>query len=466
MTENKNSKLKKSPIDSIDEIEIIGSKEYGASKSIYLFARQLELDQIISSEQTQWQANILSLIIGHLVYPGCNEISLISKYVDSILWDHNDPSSNTKPDLFLNCYKPLANLLLHQESIQKKLVSKFTLDKYTFVYYFPLPSEKQSFAYILTNYDGCPLAVNIERNHTNTIENQQAFFKSQFGLNTPIFISRFSDFESPADDSYTHHLQANTITELSRRQIANLFSRTNTIPDLCSHKNQQQIFDPHFPSIRYLLFVNKEAKKHATDKRRACIKKVKQMLTTLSKQKNIGVDLRKLAENILIEHRAIQLFTYQYTEKKSLEFEVNKGYMKQEEDIDGCQVIAVNIENCSLSAKDILHVYNRKIQMLAAFETYKLFLSENNLYNSNDFTHARTFLFILTYYLQWHMQRKLFSPSRIIGTKTYRHIGEVVEKLKSIRSQTVHINTTHSHCIVTKLNKDHLDIIAKLDIYW
>lgn len=144
------------------EIQVINSKEYGASKFLLFVARKLRLDQIIFSRKNQWREDVLALLVGKLIYP-FNEISLTNFHTDTVLWECCGHTVNKKPDVNLNCEQPLVKLLSRQTSIQKKLVEKHLEKRFAILYFltsWSAPFEAEPLhAGLLTSAEGCPLGI-------------------------------------------------------------------------------------------------------------------------------------------------------------------------------------------------------------------------------------------------------------------------------------------------------------------
>jgi hypothetical protein len=175
-------------------IQIIGSKEYGASKLLLSIARQLKLDQAIFSRKVQWREDILALVVGKLLFP-LNEVSLANFYNNTILWECCGHPPNKKPEIKKHCEEPLAQLLSRQEDIQKKLANKHLKNRCAILY--ALPFWKSSFerkdlyAGLLANEDGYPFAIEFFPNSEDKIQSQIKALGDKYKLNLLILISDF-----------------------------------------------------------------------------------------------------------------------------------------------------------------------------------------------------------------------------------------------------------------------------------
>ena len=60
--------------------------EYGGSYVFKNLAKQIGLEQVISSTKTEWRENVVAMIIGRILYQG-SKLSLVNQYMDTSLWE-------------------------------------------------------------------------------------------------------------------------------------------------------------------------------------------------------------------------------------------------------------------------------------------------------------------------------------------------------------------------------------------
>ena len=109
------------PVDSPQAFQIIQSKEYGASFTIYSMIKQTGLDKMIYSRAEPWVNSILAMIRGRIIYAG-SKLSLCHQQENSSLWEISGIEGAI--DVDKQGYLPLDRLLKRQQSIQKKLAKK------------------------------------------------------------------------------------------------------------------------------------------------------------------------------------------------------------------------------------------------------------------------------------------------------------------------------------------------------
>jgi hypothetical protein len=60
--------------------------EYGGSYVFKILAKQIGLEQAISSTKSEWRENVMAMIIGRILYQG-SKLSLVNQYMDTSLWE-------------------------------------------------------------------------------------------------------------------------------------------------------------------------------------------------------------------------------------------------------------------------------------------------------------------------------------------------------------------------------------------
>lgn len=74
------------PKTSAEAIQILLSREYGASAALYQLAKDIGLDRLLYSRAEPWTRSALAMIIGRLIYSG-SKLSLSQMAPRSALWE-------------------------------------------------------------------------------------------------------------------------------------------------------------------------------------------------------------------------------------------------------------------------------------------------------------------------------------------------------------------------------------------
>jgi hypothetical protein len=107
--------------------------EYGASYVFKTLAKQIGLEQIISSTKSEWRENVMAMIIGRILYQG-SKLSLVNQYMDTSLWELTGHKRGVRPNVEEHCYKPMDKLLERKKRIERKLAKKHLTDGCVILY--------------------------------------------------------------------------------------------------------------------------------------------------------------------------------------------------------------------------------------------------------------------------------------------------------------------------------------------
>ena len=265
--------------DPSQQVQVINSKEHGASETVLSFARKLKMDTLIFSRKVQWREDALAMIVGRLLYPG-NELTLTNMHEITVLWESCGHFSGTQPDICTTCYECLYQLHSRQGVIQKKLEDRH-LGQDTIALLFLTSTiieevkENDDFAsfktdngckqkyqefntILLTNFEGCPIAVQtfpISPTDQRRIQEYITNITNRFPNMSFIVIGDHELQTRDIDEEIAN------ITALSQLQISLLVERNIISPSLFTSENFQEVTDPSNSSLRYILCLNEKRKK-------------------------------------------------------------------------------------------------------------------------------------------------------------------------------------------------------------
>ena len=104
-----------------DALEILASREYGASRAVLQLAKELELDRALYSRPEPWVKDVLAMVAGRLIYQG-SQLFLSHQSPSTTLWEQCGVQGPV--DVQAYCYEPMDRLLARQVGIQKALARK------------------------------------------------------------------------------------------------------------------------------------------------------------------------------------------------------------------------------------------------------------------------------------------------------------------------------------------------------
>lgn len=469
----------------ISKIQILNSKEYGASAALLTFARFLKLDQLIHAVDTQWRENILAVIVGRLIYPDMT-IFAINKNNETMLWKlcgHDSKRIYTKENL----HKDITKLLNRKKDIQNELAD-IHLQKKNTLLCFMIPSSiteeytdselstqildyKQEFVMtgIITNFEGCPIAIDV---FSNEIMLNPASINSKVRSITHIInrgplalvfdkIKQLDDFSIKAKEEGFF-----IITRLMDFQVYERIQKKSIPKETFSFEKHQEIIDPTDPSVRYIVYFNLEQKMEDRRIRNEAIKKCKELLKEFKEtQKSDSIkNYHTYLNEIWSKFKTKHLFKMN---KYNDEFVLDNENIEKEELLDGFSIITTNISNDHLSVEQVISGYKQlkqKKQIFTNIKTTPWKLTAKNRWKNN--ADSQVFLNMLSYYIRWNVYSKLHSSLKddLEFTTKFTNFDDIINKLKEIRLQTIKIEHLITKNVMNSLDNDHKKIITQLGV--
>jgi len=151
-----------------------------------------------------------------------------------------------------------------------------------------------------------------------------------------------------------------------------------------------------------------------------------------------------------------------------LEYSIKQEIIDKEKRIDGCYVIRTDAAAETLSSKEVYKAYKKLIYVEQAFRVIKTHSLEIRpvFHHLEHRIQAHVFLYMLSYYLQWHMNQRLFEIYQNDGTGKHRRwtFLQVIDRLKSIRSQTVQIGGIDLPDVISTPDKEQKMLLDALKL--
>jgi len=475
---------------SIEDLVVSSSKEYGASKALIELAKDVGLDKIIYSKAIKWSQNALAMIVGRMIYPG-SKLSLTGMYLDTALWELCGHKKNVRPDVNQDCYESMDELLKRQKAIQKQLANKHLKDGCIVLYditstYFEGEYEDSDlikFGYnrdckrgheqinigLLTNVEGCPIAVETFPGNTQdqvTVKGEVEKLVNDYKVKDVIFVGD-RGMLTPKRIVEVNKEGYKTITALTHAQMQDLISKGAITTSLFKINEHPEIKDPDNSKIRYVLCFNPKREKSDHKTRMSLINAT---IVELDKIKNT----RRKHTKEKMEARAGKVWAKYGTEKyfkwsavnDKLEYQIIQEIVDKEKGIDGCYVIRTDVATEMLSSKEIYKAYKKLIHVEQAFRIIKTHSLEIRpvFHHLDHRIQGHVFLCMLSYYLQWHMNQRLSDVYQNDGEGENRRwtFLQVIERLKSIRSQVVRLGDVELSNIISTPDEEQKMLLEAL----
>ena len=447
----------------VEKSAVGGSREYGASGSLWGMAKDLGLDRLLYSRREGWVRYALAMIIGRVVWQG-SKLSLVNLWRDTCLWEMVG-LGRERPDVD-RCYAAMDELLSRQGTIEKKLGGGRLSDGCVILYditraymeggyagsslvdfgYSPAGKRghKQILVALLTDKEGCPVGVKVyggNRSDQTTVADRVQELRGRYGLSEVIFVGdRGMLTKARLNEVGSGGLKS--VTALRHGQIVSLLTRGVIQMGLFDERNIAEVADPDHPAVRYLLCKNPMTAEKEAKTRRALVDKTVAALSKLQSPKGHR-DEQKLAAKVgavLGKWKMGKFFTWKI-EGGHLEFQIDPDHVEREEALDGCYVVRTDVPKETMTKDEAVACYRRLMHVEQAFRNLKTVLLEIRpvFHHKDQRIEAHVFICMLAYWLQWHLIRRLQPLFENDGAGKQRRwtLDGVLERLKAIRRQIV-----------------------------
>lgn len=477
----------------LSDLELGSSIEYGGAAVLKQFASQIGLDKIICSTKTQWREDILAIITGRILYQG-SKLSLVNKYNDSVLWELAGHEHGSRPDVKKNCYQAMDMLFKRKNRIDIKIAKKHLTDGCIVLYDMTntwLEGEyndselitygkpkggkrgyKQVAIGLLTDKNGCPIAVEVFKGNTSdqtTVLDQIKSISKKYGISNAVFVGdRGMLTQKRVED--VQKTDFKIITAMTHKEMRTLVDKESLQLDLFDKINITEVIDSDNPAMRYMLCKNDNEMVKERKTRQALIHKVSALLTKKASVKckrdplKVAASIGRIFEKCRIE----KFFDWAVGERGEIEWSLKEDVINKEAELDGCYVIKTDVHKDALDKEQVVMCYRGLQKVEQAFKNMKTVALElRPLYHKSDERiESHIFIVMLAYYIQWHMMQKLkplFEQDGVGENKRWS-FQSVIERLKSIRKTECLISGVVVKNEISKPDKEQSEILNLLGV--
>ena len=469
-----------------------GTYEYGASFALKSLAKQIGLEQVISSTKSEWRDNVMAMIIGRILYQG-SKLSLVNQYMDTALWELAGHKPGVRPDVEKHCYKPMDELLKRKARIERKLAKKHLKDGCIILYditntwfegeykaskkvVYGKPKGgkvgyKQISLGLLTNKDGCPIGVEIFKGNVSdqaTVFGQVKKLSAKYGIKEAVFTGDRGMLTAKRIEEISE-TDFKIITALTHHEMKKLLEKADIQKDLFDEKNITEIIDSE-SKTRYALCKNEQEMLKERKTRDAIITQVisrlkaKAAVTRKRNPQKVAASVGKIFEKYKIE----KFFNWEVDERGALSWSLKQEKIDKEKELDGCYVIKTTASADAITKDEYVNGYRRLQKVEQGFKNMKTVLLELRPihHHTDERIEAHIFIVMLAYYLQWHavkLLQPLFNTDGK-GKEKRWSIGTVIERLKSIRKVDNLINGVVVKRNISEPDKEQHEILNLLNV--
>jgi len=435
--------------------------EYGGSYVFKTLAKQIGLEQVISSKKTEWRENVMAMIIGRILYQG-SKLRLVNQYMDTSLWELAGHEFGVRPDVEKHCYKPMDELLKRKTRIERKLAKKHLTDGCVILYditniWFEGEYEhskkvvygkgkggkvgyKQIALGLLTNKEGCPVGVEIFKGNVSdqkTVLDQVKRLSGKYGIKEAIFTGDRGMLTAKRVDEISE-TDFKIITALTHHEMKTLLEKEDIQKDLFDEKHITEIIDSD-DGTRYALCKNEQEMRKERKTRDSMIERVKLQLQKKAsvKQKRQPNKVSASVGRIFEKYKIEKFFNWDVDDAGRFSWSLKQEKIEAEKELDGCYVIKTTASNDVITKDEFVLGYRSLQKVEQAFKNMKTVILElRPVYHKNDDRiEAHIFIVMLAYYLQWHAMERLTPLFESDGEGDNRRwtVETVIMRLKSIR---------------------------------
>ena len=423
---------------SADSFQILRSQPHGHVAAAVGSLRKTGLERLISAEPSRQRDLVVAMIAARIVEPS-------SKLATARALD-TDTLSNSLGELLGlqqvqddDLYRAMDWLLERQTDIENALAKRHFAEGGLVLYdltstYFEgrhcklahlghsrddKGGKPQIVFGLLTNAEGCPVAVEVFEGNTadpKTVPAQVKKLRERFGLKQVVFVGDRGMItsarirEDMAEDKGLHW-----ITALRATSIQKLAADGALQPSLFDTTDLAEITHPDYPGERLVACFNPVLSEQRARKRdellQATEKELAKIAAATSRTKRplrgkhvIGLRVgRVLGRFKMGKHYKIRI------EEDGFQYERKPDSIEREKKLDGIYVIRTNVKTAVLSSPEVVRSYKQLSNVERAFRSLKTVdLKVRPIHHRlEDRVRAHVFLCTLAYYVEWHMRRKL-----------------------------------------------------------
>ena len=473
-----------------DELQILHSKEYGASYCLLELAKEIGLDQALYSRKETWVQDCLAMIVGRIVYAG-SKLALSNQARNTALWE----LCGTKGpiDVDEHCYASMDRLLERQEAIQKTLAARHLQDGHLVLYditssYFEgayEDSELVGFGYnrdgkrgheqvviaLLCSKQGCPVGVEVFAGNTqdaSTVPAKIAELQGKYGLSELIFVGDRGMITRSVCEKIKDIKGLQTISALTHPQIVELLGRKVIQTEFFDEKQIVEVTDPDNPWRRYCLCRNPQSAQRETTTRERLLERTAEGLNKIAQSKAPG-SAEKLGARVgrVLEQYKMGKFVEWKITDKQLTWSFKQEKIDAEKLLDGCYIISSDVPKEKMDAAEVVASYKKLGLVETAFRNLKTVQLEVRpvYHKTDDRIRCHMLICMLAYYLQWHLKERLREFFAKDGTNKDRRwtMCNVIECLATIRRERIVMAGVEFEKITTP-NADQQSILDHIKI--
>lgn len=442
-----------------ESMKITSSKSHGAVFAILSTIRKIGLDKLLGGDQ-EWRSIVLGMIIARLVEPGSKRFTA-SYWQQTTLGSLLSLPDSVSPNVL---YDAMDTLLKHQSTIEKKLAKKHLEEGALVLYdlsssylegtHCPLAEfgysrdkkrSKKQFTYgLMTNKDGCPIAIEVfpgNRTDAKTLQEQVTRLRDRYSLRRVVMVgdrgmitkTRIADLNKVGYD---------WITALRANDIQHLYEDGAFQLSLFDEQEVAEIEHPDFTGERLILnrnpLMTEERRRNRQNLLAATELDLEKIRIRVEAGRLVAADKIGIAVGKVInKHKMAKHFILEISDG-AFQYTPDVERIEKEARLDGIYVVRTSVTQDDMTMDEVVKTYRGLQQVEQAFRNMKNMQLELRpvFHRLEERVRAHVFLCMLAYHVQWHIVRSLRSLKEQ-DERAYGSFRLVIERLKSIQRNTV-----------------------------
>ena len=420
------------------DFEILRSLPHGHVAVVLGLVRQLGLDRLLASRPSRERDLVVAMIVARILQPA-------SKLATTRALRNETCASSLNSELRLGpiedreLYEALDWLLQRQGKIEGRLAEQHLQDGTLILYdvsssyYTGEKSELIQYGYnrdgrrefpqivygLICNAEGCPVAIEVFPGNTGdatTLSAQIAKLRERFGLRQIIIVGDRGLITSrQIDENLRGQDGLDWVTALRADNIKKLAAQGKIQMSLFDQRGLAEITSPDYPGERLIVCRNPalatERCHHRQELLAATEKELELIVAATRRQQRPLRGKDKIAMRVGRVLNRFKVGKHFILDIREDEFSWRRDEEKitAEASLDGIYVIRTSVTSKEMSAERVVGAYKQLSRVERAFRSLKTVdLKIRPIYHSlDDRIRAHVFLYMLSYYVEWHLRQKL-----------------------------------------------------------
>jgi Transposase DDE domain len=404
------------------------SLPHGHVQSVLDMVRKLGLEQLIDSASSRQRDLVMGVIVQRLLKPS-SKLGMTRLWGESTLASTLGIEDATDDEV----YAAMDWVGERQERIEKKLAGRHLAEGGMALYDLSssymegthCPLAKRGYSRdgkrgtlqieygVITNTEGCPVAVEVVEGNTGdpkTVPIQLEKLQQRFGLRDVVLVGDRGMLTSTQIDTLREK-GLGWISSLRSPAIRKLLESGSLQLSLFDERNLVEITDPAFPGERLVVCRNPFLAEERTRKREDLLRATEAKLASITKRVTAGklqgaAEIGVVVGKVKNAHKVGKHFEIVITDS-TMTVQRKQAEIDAEASMDGFYVVRTSVSADKLESSSVVRAYKQLEQVERVFRSFKAvdFQVRPVRHWAEQRVRAHVLLCLLTYYVQWHLER-------------------------------------------------------------